>query len=121
MTESEVIDRQALERLKEWGGDKLAGQMVRLFLKNSGTRMDQIRKGVAEGDPEEAERGAHSLKSSAANIGAEALRTLATQIESASLAADLEALRKLLPHIESAYDEAMAELSVIDKEMPHES
>ena len=42
MTESQVIDLQALARLKEWGGDKLAGQMVRLFLKNSGTRMDQI-------------------------------------------------------------------------------
>ena len=73
----------ALERLKEWGGDKLAAQMVRLFLKNSGVRMDQIRKGVTEEDHDEAERGAHSLKSSAANVGAESLRALATAIESA--------------------------------------
>jgi HPt (histidine-containing phosphotransfer) domain-containing protein len=121
MTESQVIDVQALERLKEWGGDKLAGQMVRLFLKNSGARMDQIRTGVSQSDAEEAERGAHSLKSSAANIGAEHLRTLATQVESASLEDDLELLGRVLPELESAYAAAMAELESIEKEMPNES
>ena len=33
--------------------------MVRLFLDNSGGRMDQIRGGVAAEDPDEAEKGAH--------------------------------------------------------------
>jgi HPt (histidine-containing phosphotransfer) domain-containing protein len=115
MTESPIIDLQALERLKEWGGDKLAGQMVRLFLKNTGTRMDQIRAGVADGNLEEAERGAHSLKSSAANIGAEILRTMATRMESAALDANVEHARTLLPELESAYTDAMNELSVIEK------
>ncbi len=115
MTESQIIDPQALERLKEWGGDKLAGQMVRLFLKNTGNRMDQIRTGVASGDLDEAEKGAHSLKSSAANIGAEALRTFATRMESAALEANLESARSLLPELESAYAEAMKELAVIER------
>ena len=121
MTDSQVIDPQALERLKEWGGDKLAAQMVRLFLKNSGTRMDQIRVGIDGDDPEEAERGAHSLKSSAANIGAETLRTLATNVESAALDQKLDTLRELLPRIESAYAQAIAELESIEKGMPDES
>ena len=122
MPELQVIDPQALERLKEWGGDKLAGQMVRLFLKNSGVRMDQIRNGVAQEDAVEAERGAHSLKSSAANVGAEALRALATQIESASLDQDLDALKATLPEMEAAYAAAISELESIEKEMPeHES
>lgn len=121
MTDSQVIDPQALERLREWGGDKLAAQMVRLFLKNSGTRMDQIRTGVAQEDPDEAERGAHSLKSSAANIGAESLRTLATRVESASLEENVEALKLLLPELESAYAAAMAELESLEREMPDES
>ncbi|MEM7415493.1 MAG: Hpt domain-containing protein [Gemmatimonadota bacterium] len=119
MTDTQVIDPSALERLKEWGGDKLAAQMVRLFLKNSGMRMDQIRTGVTQDDPEETERGAHSLKSSAANIGAEHLRTLATKIESASLDQNLEAMRELLPDIESAYADAMTELKSIEQGMPH--
>lgn len=121
MTDSQVIDPAALERLKEWGGDKLAGQMVRLFLKNSGTRMDQIRTGVGDGVTEEVERGAHSLKSSAANIGAEDLRTISTQIESAALEEDVDRLDTLLPGLESAYGLAMAELKAIEEGMPDES
>jgi HPt (histidine-containing phosphotransfer) domain-containing protein len=117
MTESPIIDPQALERLKEWGGDKLAGQMVSLFLKNTGTRMDQIRTGVAGGNLEEAERGAHSLKSSAANVGAEVLRTMATRMESAALDSNLDDARTLMPELESAYVGAMTELAAIEKEM----
>ncbi|MGD2045797.1 MAG: Hpt domain-containing protein [Gemmatimonadota bacterium] len=117
MTDSQIIDPQALDRLREWGGDKLAGQMVRLFLKNSGTRMDQIRGGVDGEDLEEAERGAHSLKSSAANIGAELLRTLATRLESAALDGDADGARDLLPGLETAYSDAMEELKKIEREM----
>jgi HPt (histidine-containing phosphotransfer) domain-containing protein len=115
MTDSLIIDPQALDRLREWGGDKLAGQMVRLFLKNSGTRMDQIRAGVAEANMQEAERGAHSLKSSAANIGAENLRTLATRMESAALDESVQNARALLPDLESAYADAMRELATLEK------
>ena len=121
MTDSQIIDPQALDRLREWGGDKLAGQMVRLFLKNSGTRMDQIRTGVGGGDLEEAERGAHSLKSSAANIGAELLRTLATRLESAALEGNEEGAKTLLPELEAAYADAMGELQKIETEMKDES
>jgi HPt (histidine-containing phosphotransfer) domain-containing protein len=118
MSDPQIIDPQALERLREWGGDKLAGQMVRLFLKNSGTRMDQIRTGLANSDLQETERGAHSLKSSAANIGAETLRTMATRMESAALDDSVDDARALLPALENAYDGAMRELSIIEKEMP---
>ena len=117
MTDTQIIDPQALDRLREWGGDKLAGQMVRLFLKNSGTRMDQIRNGVGGSDLEEAERGAHSLKSSAANIGAERLRTLATRLESAALDGNEEVARSLLPDLEAAYSDAMGELERIEREI----
>lgn len=115
MTETPVIDPQALERLREWGGDKLAGQMVRLFLKNTGARMDQIRAGVNGGDLEEAERGAHSLKSSAANIGAEKLRSLATRMESAALDGNPDGATALMPDLEASYAEAMQELAVIER------
>ncbi len=120
MTVLQAINVQALERLKAWGGDKLVGQMVRLFLKNSGVRMDQIRKGVNEEDSDEAERGAHSLKSTAANVGAELLRELATQIERAALEPDYDRMRSRLSEIEAAYAAAIAELESIEKEMPHE-
>ena len=118
MSDSHIIDLQALDRLREWGGDKLAGQMVRLFLKNSGDRMDQIRGGLAEGDLDQAERGAHSLKSSAANIGAEGLRTLVTRVERLALDGELDEARAMLTELEAAYADAMSELETLEKGMP---
>ena len=113
MTNSTSLNPAALERLRKWGGDKLAAQMVRLFLDNSGGRMDQIRGGVAAEDPDEAEKGAHSLKSSAANVGAEVVRGLAGEIESAASSGDVEAVRTILPGLEDAYSQAIADLETI--------
>jgi HPt (histidine-containing phosphotransfer) domain-containing protein len=113
MTDSTSLDPTALARLRKWGGDKLAGQMVRLFLNNSGTRMDQIRSGAVGSDPAEAERGAHSLKSSAANVGAGAVVGLVSEIESAAASGEVEAVRTILPGLEGAYSQAIADLETI--------
>ena len=83
-----------------------------------GNRMDQIRSGLANSDLQETERGAHSLKSSAANIGAETLRTMATRMESAALDDSVDDARALLPTLEDAYESAMTELSIIEKGLP---
>jgi HPt (histidine-containing phosphotransfer) domain-containing protein len=65
-----IIDKAALERLEEWGGTKLSTEIVKLFLENGPARMDQIREAIDGDDLDVPERGAHSLKSSAANVGA---------------------------------------------------
>lgn len=118
MTDDPSIDSEALDRLREWGGDKLVGQMVRLFLENSLARMDQIRDGAASGDLSEAEKGAHSLKSSAANVGAQGVRTLATEMEGLATAGDLEGLKTLVPKLDEAYASARAELEAIEEGIP---
>ena len=115
MTDSGSLDTAALDRLREWGGDKLVGQMVRLFLDNSGGRMDQIRAGVDGGDASEAERGAHSLKSSAANVGAEQVRAISADVEGAAGEGDMGTLQGLLPTLETAYAHAISQLEEVVK------
>lgn len=117
MTESQTIDPEALERLREWGGDKLVGQMIRLFITNAGTRVDQIRSGVRNQAIREAEMGAHSLKSSAANLGANRVRSLAAAIELAASNGDADPVADLLPELETAFAAAVAELESIEKGM----
>jgi HPt (histidine-containing phosphotransfer) domain-containing protein len=116
MSEPVVLDSAALDRLKEWGGEKLLSQMVRLFLENSPARMEQIRGGVDGGDIVESEKGAHSLKSSAANVGAEELRALATSMEHHASEKEQAAAAALLPELEGAYERARAALEEIDRE-----
>ena len=113
MDDTPVLDPEALDRLREWGGDKLLTQMVGLFLENSAKRMDQIRAGAGGDDPSEANSGAHSLKSSAANVGATEVRRLAADIEAAAGAGDQDTVRGLLPELESAYAGARAALETI--------
>ncbi len=115
MTDPVAIDRDALERLRDWGGEKLVGQMLRLFLENSLVRMEQIRSGIEEEELEKAEMGAHSLKSSAANVGAAELRRIAAEVELEAIDDNLEAVQGLLPQIEDAYRAARVELESIEK------
>jgi len=116
MSEPVVLDPAALDRLKEWGGEELLSQMVRLFLDNSPERMEQIRGGVDGGDIRESEKGAHSLKSSAANLGAEELRALATSMERHASEREDAAVAALLPELEGAYARARAALEEIARE-----
>lgn len=103
MGDQPIVDQEALDRLREWGGDKLLNQMLKLFLENSAERMNQIRSGVADNDATLAERGAHSLKSSAANVGLGAVRRFAAEMEAAAGASDVAKVAELLPGLEEAY------------------
>lgn len=115
MNDQEVIDPRALARLQEWGGDKLLRELVRIFLDNSPTRVDQMRTAVNGGDIKDAERAAHSLKSSAANLGAERLRALASEVERAAAQGDLQVTRDRLRELEGAWDRVTSALKDIEK------
>lgn len=110
MNENDVIDRSALERLEEWGGERLLTQMVRLFLENSGQRMEQILGGFEDSDADAVERGAHSLKSSAANVGAQEVRGLAQDLEERASRGDLESAEALRGPLTDAWERACGAL-----------
>lgn len=105
-----IIEQAALDRLEEWGGADLTRQMVRLFLESAPERINEIRT-CEEDDPGDLpERGGHSLKSSAANVGAQEVWRLAEEIEDHAANDNLEAVRVLLPEIEAAFDRARSVL-----------
>lgn len=101
MLDAEIIDPRALARLEEWGGPRLLTQMIRLFLENAPQRVEQVRKGLEEGSLKDAERGVHSLKSSAANVGAVRLSRVAAEMEEAALSGDAEAVAGQLSRLEA--------------------
>ena len=98
-----IIDPAALQRLEDWGGTKLSHEIVRLFLDNGPSRVDQIRGAMDEDDLEVPERGAHSLKSSAANVGAQILQQGASDLEMAASGGDIQLVRELIPNLEQAF------------------
>lgn len=110
MDDLPVVDEGAIERLKEWGGEELPRKMIELFLDHSGDRLRQIRDGLTSGDAGRAEAGAHSLKSSAGNVGAVRLQKLTEKAEITAEKEDMDGLRDLVPAVEKAHGEAVQEL-----------
>lgn len=114
MNDLPVVDAAALERLREWGGDELVVKMIGLYIENTHARMAQIDEGLAGSDGlDEAERGAHSLKSSAANVGARQVNKLSQLMEDAADHGDEPKVRELRTELAAAVQRAETELKRI--------
>ncbi len=83
MAEAEhaAIDRAVIERLDRLGGKKLATGMIDIFLQHAPTRIEAATVALAASDLDEVRRAAHSLKSSAGNLGAATLQGICENIE----------------------------------------
>jgi hypothetical protein len=78
-----AIDPETIQGLRELGGDdepELLTELIQIFLEDAPQRMKDITEGLAHGDLSRVERGAHTLKSSSANIGALGLSDLCGRI-----------------------------------------
>lgn len=118
-TQGPVIDPAAIDRLREWGGDKLVREMIRLYLENASVRLGQIDEGLTEGgDIARTQQGAHSLKSSSANVGATRVNGLAARMEDQASSGDREGPHGLRPLLASALTEAEEALRTLVEELP---
>ncbi len=110
-----IINPAAIQRLSEWGGENLLGRMVNLFLENTPARMDQIRRCLDADPGDQPLRGAHSLKSSAANLGADDLRVMCQTIEDLAAEGKIDDIREMLPPLEEAFSAACGQLEDITR------
>jgi len=107
MSDADVFDPAALDRLVRFGGVKLLDALVDTFRTNGRERIDAGRRAVAEGNQDGAKLAFHSLKSSAAQLGAAALSRLCAEAEALAKEGDLADLASRLPAIERAYTDAV--------------
>ena len=103
-----ATDPAALDRLKRFGGGKLLGEMIALFLVAAPERIEAARASGASGDVEGAERALHSLKSSAAQLGAMRMQRLSEQGEYRARAGSLDGLTQLIQHLEQEFSRVEA-------------
>jgi len=115
MNDLPLVDSAQMERLQEWGGSELQKKMIDLFLTHAVERMDQIREGVSGEEAGKAETGAHTLKSSAGNVGAQRVQQLAQDAEELAEAGNLDGVRALLPSLEREFQAACEALKTIQE------
>lgn len=107
--ESVIFDRDGL--LERIGHDAaLADELIDLFCQELPDHLAAIRGAVAHGDCGELVRSAHSLKGSAAAIGAPRLRAIAAELEQLGHAGALDPAGGRLQRLALVSQELAAEL-----------
>ena len=83
--------------------EELARTILDGFLEDIPQQIQALREFVDDGNAPGAERQAHTIKGAAANVGGEALRAAAFEIEKAGKACDLEAVRDRMADLETQF------------------
>jgi two-component system sensor histidine kinase RpfC len=104
------LDPAALKRLRDLGGTSFVREMIGLFLDYAPTKLAEARVAHQAGNLAALAKAVHPLRSSAGNLGAGALQTLASRIEQLAAAGQPDPLPELLGRLETAFAGARTQL-----------
>jgi HPt (histidine-containing phosphotransfer) domain-containing protein len=92
------------------GDEAIVDEICVLFLSEAGPRVTAMRHAAAAGDTEGVRVGAHTLKGSAANVGAVMVSSTSAEIEALARAGDLDAVELWLTRLTDAVELTRAAL-----------
>ncbi len=84
--------------------DDLARKIAEGFLEDIPRQIAALKGYLETGDVSGAERQAHTINGASANVGGEALRTVALEMEKAGKAGDLDAVKAHMAELEVQFD-----------------
>ncbi|MDB6094119.1 MAG: hypothetical protein JWM32_1681 [Verrucomicrobia bacterium] len=108
-----VIDPEAIENLRaldESGNDEFLREILGIFLEDVPHRIAELDEAIASGDVGRFTRAAHSIKGASSNVGANALRAVAEQLESRSHAEPLTSLASTLAALKTDFATTKVEI-----------
>lgn len=106
-----VLDPSTLAELRDEGSDLLL-DLIEIFLRETPERLQLLANAAATGDYAQAERSAHTLKSSAAALGAESMRAVAAEAEAAAHSGQLDPVVPLIARLRREAEVVEAALRV---------
>ena len=99
---SKDFDREGF--LRRLGGDQeLAEEILQAYLEDIPRQMETLAGLVERGQTAQAGLRAHTIKGASANVGAEAMRELAQEMETLGRNGDLGGLEERLPQLETRF------------------
>ena len=106
MLERDAIDRAALDDLvANTGGDAaFLAELIDTYFEDSAALLPAMHQALAAGSTEQLRRGAHSLKSNSASLGAQGLALLCRDLEEQGRAGNLGGAEQRLAQVEAEYD-----------------
>ena len=119
-TSEPIIDRKVLSSISEIqkdSGDVLVNEMIELFLQESGSAIERISVSVRAHDLDKVRSEAHALKSMSAAVGACRLSSACFTMELSQNEIAKNMLGELAAHLHRTFQEALAELRRIQREL----
>jgi PAS domain S-box-containing protein len=110
------LDADALQNLRDLGGDDFLGEVVDVFLTDAAELIATLRSSLEQRDGEELRRAAHTLKSNSATLGAEAFAELCRTVEQQAKTGHLDGLSELVDRIEQEYPAVCEALTSLGSE-----
>ena len=110
---SATLNPQAIENLRAISPDddgEFLRELVDIFLADTPQQIADVEKALTTGNAPDLTRAAHSIKGSAANIGATQLGAAAARLETESKATPLPGLTPLIDAVKAEYARVAAEL-----------
>jgi len=104
-----IFDRDGLLERAMDDAD-IAREIVTVFLEDIPNQIRALGAAVDAGDAATAERQAHAIKGAAASVGGEALREVASAMEKAGKAGDLDAMAARMAELEAQLDRLRADM-----------
>ena len=108
-----MIDHSLLESLRELQGDgkpDILDELIELFLSDVPLQLAELREAAEAGEPHSVERIAHTLKGSAANMGALRMKALLAELEEIGRSEELGAAPERISRVEEEFGRVRAAL-----------
>ncbi len=102
MTNAAGFDETVLTRLSETVGADVMQEIIDLFREHTPQRIEAAREGLRSGMLDDVARAMHTLKSSAAMIGASRVEEIARRVEETATQQGADALASQLDVLETA-------------------
>lgn len=117
MNNSHQLDFSVIANLRKTGGNILLKRIFDIFLENAPKRVESALFGKDVGNLDMVERSVHSLKSSAANIGARSVQSLAEQIETLTESGQADKIGNLLQELSEVTDLTLKQIKKLRQEL----
>jgi two-component system, sensor histidine kinase and response regulator len=107
------IDKKAIVNLRKLGGSKLVNEILALFLEHAPKKIEGITQGAFLQDWKAVEKNAHSLKSSAANLGAMEMHRLCESLEHHAINQEVDSIPELITKLQDDFIHVREHLQAI--------
>ena len=118
-TKSPAIERKVLEELKHLSpsGDDFVTEIIELFLNDSQQRLLNLQSAISRAEHNKAQREAHTIKGSAANVGANKLSASASALEACLKQGKADEIERHLLALELEASHAIEELTAFSSSL----